>query len=164
MAVTFLQSQKNRKPATKPAQDFLQEDQADVTLQDPIVLQVDKLVALNSQLEPLAPVQRDFDATKKLLAAHAANEAFASSEKVILAGSNGNRVEFSCCRETTVITDLNGLIGLLKGKLGYEGLLAVLKINLSDAQKYLSEAELAPYVETKPGSRTLKSITSGEAA
>lgn len=68
-------------------------------------------------------------------------------------------VVFSAAPDLRVIEDPNGLIGVLKAKIGYEGMMSLIKISIGDATKYLSEAELEPFLASKPGSRTLKSAT-----
>ena len=66
-------------------------------------------------------------------------------------------VVFSAAPETRKIKDMNGLIGVLKEKIGYDGLMALLKLSVGDVESYLVPSELEPFLETVPGSRRLQS-------
>jgi hypothetical protein len=65
-------------------------------------------------------------------------------------------VQFSPCTETCAVTHKAELLTYLTEK-GYD-VLSLLKINVTDLKKILSEKELEPFVEKKQGSRTIKAV------
>jgi hypothetical protein len=143
-----------QKQATKP--DLLIKEVT--TPADPIAIAVDRMVELEVALAETKPLFKEQDKQKKVLAAAALSDNYAPDQKVILSGAKGT-VEFSPKTSTTTVTDMQGLIGALKAKIGYEGLLGLINISLTDAKQYLSESELAPYVESGFGSRRLMAVT-----
>jgi hypothetical protein len=153
MPVKLIQKQAPQQ-VQKP--DLLQE-----TVTDPIAIAVDQMIELEEQLAAIKPLMKEQDAAKKVLASEAAGDQYAGDQKVILTGSKGT-VEFSPKSTVTKVTDMQGLIGALKAKIGYEALLALISISLTDAKQYLSEAELAAFVEQDFGSRRLLSVKAKE--
>jgi hypothetical protein len=117
---------------------------------------VDEAVQLGKELEEVKPKAKRFEEIKKILVAVALDR-FEPKEKALLKGEIGI-VEFSEQSFPREVTDMHGLIGKFKEKVGgYEKLLPYVKITLGDIDKVLSEAEQAPFIGNKPGPRTLKS-------
>ena len=159
MAVSFLQKQQEAIKTT-PKQDHLQEQ---TVATNQITETVDKIVEMIDALSQAKGTMKDFEGLKKVLASFAAEGPFPDKEQVVLEGTKG-QVVFSAKSNTTVIVDKQGLIGAIKAKVGYKGLLAMLNISLTDAKKYLSEQELAQFTRVESGSRTFASVTAKEAA
>jgi hypothetical protein len=117
---------------------------------------VDRLVTLELQLAETKPLEKERDNLKKVRSAKA-DELFEPEEQAVLKGFTGV-VQYSPCNEKRCIEDMDGVLKLLREKLGYEGLISLLKISLADVDKYLSEAEAKPFLSKKPGSRSLNSV------
>lgn len=122
-------------------------------------LLVDKFAVLSAQVATFKPVLTEFDKLKKQISSIANDEDRYPETKspVVLAGTMAV-VEYSAAADAREISDINGLIGKLKAKLGYDGLLALLKVTLGDMDKYLSENEAAPFIKWVTGSRSMKSV------
>lgn len=119
---------------------------------------VDELVTITAELQKFSAKIKRAEELKKLLASVAASDRFDKEQAAVLRGDLGV-VEFSAPGNSREITDKNGLIGVLREKLGYEGLVKeVLKIGLGDADKYLTEVERKPFITVGKGPRSVKSI------
>lgn len=119
---------------------------------------VDRLVEITMELKKYEPLMTEGEKIKARLASLAADkDRFSEADAAVLRGEEGV-VEFSAPKDSRQIVDKNGLIGKLKDALGYEGLIATLTIPLGLADKHLSTNELAPFIETVKGSRSIKSI------
>jgi hypothetical protein len=117
---------------------------------------VDELIRVTVAVDKVsAQIKRQAELKKEF--AVLANEKFKDSEKAVFNGSLGS-VEFSARSEVRQISDMNDLIGKLKEKIGYDGLLTLLKLTLGDCEKYLSKTELEPFIVKVPGSRSLKAV------
>lgn len=119
--------------------------------------EIDELIQLTTDLKDFeAQIKRrdELKAKYNKLAA----ERFQPDEPAIFNGTIGH-ADFSACSKQTVITDQNGLLGKLKDVIGYEGLLQMIKLTLTDCKKYLSESELSKFTSQTTGSRTFKGVT-----
>lgn len=118
---------------------------------------VDRYVEITQELKKHEAIITEADKLKKQLASIAADaERFPETDVATLRGEEGV-VEFSAPKNTREITNKNGLIGKLKDIIGYEKLVETLTIPLGLADKYLSENELAPFITSAKGSRSLTS-------
>lgn len=118
--------------------------------------QVVELVELKLKLEAMKPLSAKSETLRKQLLSFV-DQQFDKDEKVTLVADKSH-VVFSPCSKSKQIKDMNGLIGALKAKIGYEALIGLLKLNLTDIQQYLSEAEMSEFIEETKGSRTLKDV------
>lgn len=121
---------------------------------------VDEIAQINAKLAPLKPLMKRFEELKEYLCSVALDRSrFDKDQNAVLTGNIG-RVEFGTESTPREIKDKDGLIQVLKDKVGgYENLLPLLKINLGDIDAVLTEAEQAPYVGNKErGSRSIKSV------
>lgn len=120
---------------------------------------VDEIAALEKKLAPMRPLLKRYEEVKKVLASAACDDKrFDLTQTAILRGASGV-VEFSPISNPREISDMHGLIGALKAKMGgYEKMLPIIKINLGDVDKYLTDAERAPFIGNKKGSRTLDAV------
>lgn len=57
------------------------------------------------------------------------------------------------------ITEMNALLQELKAKVGYETMISLLKVTLSDMDKYLGEAVVEKFAKHKPGPRKIAGYT-----
>lgn len=115
---------------------------------------VDRLAELKAELTKVEPLTKEADAIRKELVG-VADLHFADSEQAVLKGDH-HSVLFSPKTELRKIEDLNGLIGKLKDKVGYEVLISMLKLTLADVDKYLTPEESAQYLGKMKGTRTFK--------
>ena len=120
---------------------------------------VDLLLELDSKLAPFRALIKEEDKVRKYLSSIAKDSSrFNPKESAVLAG-NKAVVEYDAASSVREIADMDGLIAALKTRLGgYEALLPLIKINLGDVDKYMTEAERAPYIETVDGSRKFKTV------
>jgi hypothetical protein len=116
---------------------------------------VDELTMIDAKLKSMEVdvMQKRVDEIKNRLQSVAAD--MPPEQEAVIKGSIGE-VTFSPCRRETTITNKAGIAE----KVGAEAFLAMAKVNLTDAKKYLSENELAAFTETGYGSRTLKVVKS----
>lgn len=115
---------------------------------------VDELADIKSQLAAVEPLSKKAeDLRKELLPV--ADLHFTNDQQAVLKG-HSKVVIFSAKSETRAIEDLNGLIGILKDKIGYEALIAKLKLTLKDIDESLTPAESAPFLKKIVGTRTFK--------
>lgn len=124
-------------------------------------LKVDTIGTLYTEVQAAKNASKKMDELRKDLLKLTTDQP--SAEEIVFEGQS-HVVVFSSCSDTRTITDVNGLIGVLKEKLGYEGLLALLKISLSDVDTYLSAAESAPFISHVTGGRTMKKVLEIEEA
>lgn len=117
-----------------------------------LALMVDEFVKLKLKLDEVNPEAKAAAKLQKEL------------QLIAMEGDPAVRVEmdgqechmaFTAQESSREIVDMQGLIGALKAKIGYPALIGLIKINLGDVDKYLSEVESAPFIGTKPGSRKL---------
>lgn len=115
---------------------------------------VDRLLVIDKALAPLRAAIKEEEKLRKYLSEVASDAArFTLKEAAILKGAVAE-VEYSPAGDAREISDKDGVIQALKEKMGgYENLIKVIKINLGDVDKYLSEPERAPYIKTVTGSR-----------
>lgn len=118
---------------------------------------VDEFIGLQVELDALEAKFKRRDELKKEFAA-LANEEFDDDDVAVFHGNTGD-VKFSARTKTRQIDNMNELIGRLKDKVGYEGLLKLLKLTLGDCEKYLSKEELKPFLSEVRGSRSFKGVT-----
>ena len=118
---------------------------------------VDQLAEIKAKLEETKPLAEEAEKLRKQLLP-LTDLHFANDEQAVLQGDL-HTVIFSAKTDTRVIDDLNGLIAELKEKIGYDGLIGLLKLNLTDIDKHLTPLESAPYLKHVPGIRTFKGYT-----
>lgn len=120
---------------------------------------VDELLKVTQELAAVQPKIKKQGDLKKFLLSVAMDETRFPLDTVALLKGDKGLAQFSPQSHPREIQDMNGLIAELKKKAGgYEGLLKFIKINLSDIDEYLTEAERKPFIGTKNGSRTLKTV------
>lgn len=117
---------------------------------------VNTFISARAQLDPLKTLSNHAEKARKYLQSIADEDK--ESETVVFVGDLGS-VEFGSSGEADRISDMHGLIGALKAKVGYEGLLQILKINLGDVKKILSPAEYAPFITSEKTSRQVENYT-----
>lgn len=116
---------------------------------------VDEYVLLKRDLAELEEKRIACDSARKDLL-KIASDFFAPDKSVAFMG-NKSSCTFTEATDLRTVNDMHGLIGALKTAIGYDNLLQLLKINLTDAEKYLGKAELEKYVVHGPGHRTIGS-------
>lgn len=121
---------------------------------------VDRLLIVDKLLDVARPLIKEEGDLRKYLAAVASDTSRFPKAEVAKLESESGVVEFSPQGESREIVDIEGLLKVLRKKLGAEGALALIKINLSDVDKYLSTEESAPFLGKKPGSRKFLSVHS----
>ena len=152
MQTTTARAKKTSKTAT---QDHLTDTS---TLSAVEREKVDAFVTMSAEVAALKPLLDKFEKAKKELASIANDDdRFPDKETAVVLSGNSGEIEFSPASNSREISDKNGLIGALKAKLGYDGLIALIKVTLGDMDKYLSEAESAAFIKSVFGSRSLKS-------
>lgn len=122
-------------------------DQLEIT---EMMVDVDELARLMEEMEEHKPKLKKIDELKKKLQSIAAEQD--PKEEVVMVGVE-RVVTFTAAGESRVITKKSDLIGNLKAKIGYPALLELLKINLTDVDKYLSPDEQKAFIGKEEGSR-----------
>lgn len=140
----------SQKCGTVKAGDVVQE----LTLQQTGA--VTELALLKRSLDEVKSSEKAAEEYRKSLLEIANGAQFPADQPVVFTSEMGE-VIFKPNAEERQITDLNGLIGAIKEKVGYDGLLKVLKINLTDVDKILTPLEAQKYINKVPGKRTLGS-------
>lgn len=160
MSIKFVQKQKPL-PEVKAHLDHLAPNQTAEMAE-----KVDQMAHLKALIEAadVSAETKLFEAEKKIVASFAAKfGADIPEQEVILLGDKAT-ITFSPVGDSKQCTNMHGLIGALKAKIGYEALLSILKVNVTDVAKYLSESEMEQFYTKVPGSRRLLSITLKEEA
>lgn len=150
---------------SKPAEQLLEEQQvkdqavavaSSLSITE-LEMEIDELVLLTKEMEEQKPKLKRMEDLRKKLQSVADESEPTGSLPVALTGTVG-AVVFQPKSTLRTIKDMNGMVGLLKSKLGYETLLTMLSITLGNVDKYLSASESEPFIGTKQGSRTLEGV------
>lgn len=112
---------------------------------------VDRLGQLEAQVKAFSPIQKEYDALKKSLASEI--EGFQTSEEAVLHGAQYTAVYSPCANETVPCG-----IQEYAAEVDMETFLATVKISLTDANKYLTEAQKEKLFKKVPGARRLKAV------
>jgi hypothetical protein len=120
--------------------------------------EVDEFAQLNEKLVAMAADIKRHDTLKKSLS-EIASERFDKSVPALLKGQVAE-VEFGACGSKREIADMNGMIGLLRDKIGYDALVGILSVTLGNVDKYLTVTESKKFVDADPvgGSRKLAAV------
>lgn len=122
---------------------------------------VTELALLKRTLDETKPAEKSAEDHRKSLLEIANSSGFPTDQPVVFATHLGE-VIFKPNSEKREVTDMHGLIGALKAKLGggeegYKKLLEFLKINVGDVDKILTPLESAKYISKVEGPRVLGS-------
>jgi len=120
---------------------------------------VDDFAAAGAELAPHKELIKRYESLKKKVGAIAGDEnRYPDADAPVLLRGKSGIVEYSARDEAREISDKQGVVGALKAKLGYDGLLEIVNVNLGDIDKYLSAAESSKYIDEVPGSRKLAAV------
>jgi hypothetical protein len=121
---------------------------------------VDEYTGLQQQIDAadISHLIKAQDVLKKSLQSIAKSKNYAANKPVRLMGTHTNYVEFSAPTNSTKIVDKPGLVAAI----GLEQYVELTEITLANAKKVLPENVLGKYTTVVPGSRTLKTVHTGD--
>jgi hypothetical protein len=119
-------------------------------------LAVNEFASLRRELEETLEKQRSAEFIRKNLVEWAKQ---APPKQRVVFQTEKSVVAFKACQDTRQVKDMKGLFNALLTAIGEEATFQLLKINLTDADKYLGKANVAKYVEEVDGARVLESYS-----
>lgn len=120
---------------------------------------VDDFAAAGAELAPFKELIKRYENLKKKVGSIAGDEnRYPDADSPVLLRGKTGIVEYSARGNAREITDKQGVVGALKTKLGYDGLLEIVNINLGDVDKYLTPVESSKFIDDVHGSRNLAAV------